>query len=1010
MASLGHDGSEGANLSLTRRLTGKPSHPQPLPPPSHPRDSLRSNKRRAQAEKLLADASVRQRELQLRQRRAVHLRQRRRYRSTEATRNGGDDTQATDAPRGKTQESFFGLLFSLAAHKSRWQRWTENSGCDWRSRIGGTVPWPSRWPFGFGDWEETDVAQGAPDLPSPRDRAHARVRSSDPSEHLSSDLTCSPRTLHLPALVLPDALQSPASSKTPRFSPIFSTDQEEHIPSPDSSRGGEDLGCCDARAQPTQNAAPILDKGACRDCRRSNKPSPFEQRLPRGSSLAARPTRTLSFKTEPFVAVTLDLSPLTSNNSPPSSPLSSTMAEDVLPLEGTCVQRRSSAASALQSPYAGSSAAPPSPSSCYVLSAPLSCGSSPNLLSWSSLSPCDPASLGRSARKNSGRPAGEVGGACVPGANEAGSKGSSVSPFLREPLPPFFLQEEPTPAMVEAFYQFIEVAHDIRQTVLLEINVSSRRRSRSGGDLATVAEEVSAPEAAHVLEEPSSSLEVEELAGTYRLLRFLQGYDFNVSEAAQAYKRHVVWRITQRIDNTMRDFILREMVLPLTPEKAADHAAVSRNFPNNQLLRRSKPTERVSETKSSRTAEGREGRRATVSRERPLHSFETVTSRGPGLPFAPDAKNRDESKGDEKTLNEQQDFICRYGSASSAASSSTAASSCISSSSFNLFSSSPGSSFACGPSGCSGEVASPPDSNRFSFASPTVTPQILLDRQGNIITVARPGLLDERRLFEDVSEDTFLKWHCYQLEFRNILLDRLSRQKGRLVQATSILDLEGLSARSINRHALGILRQLIYVTSENYPESLSHIFFINTPRLFSAVWGTLQGWLKERTVAKIHLLEGDYEAELHKYIDPACLPPSLGGVCTSPLACIRTFSKTELLSARLGGCHSILHIGARRREHVDFEVPKGACLSWAWVLVEHDVSFQVKWRPAVGNEERPMLEMKKHQGNQVVRGSIKADQDGTVSLIFDNSWGLFSHRTIFYKVNLEDSATPASCS
>ncbi|ESS36394.1 CRAL/TRIO domain-containing protein [Toxoplasma gondii VEG] len=994
MASLGHDGTEGANLSLGRRLTGKPSPPQPLPPPTHPLDSPRSNERRAQAEKL-ADASVRQRELQLRQRRAVHQKQRRRYRSTEATRNGGNDSQATDAPRGRTQESFLGLLFSLSAHKSRWQRWTENSGCDWRSRIGGTVSWPSRWPFGFGDSEETDVAQGAPDLPL-KDRAHARGRSSDPAEHFSSDLTCSPRTLHLPALVLPDAFLSPASSKTPRLSPIFSADQEEDIPLPDNSRGGEDLGCCDARVQPTQNAAPSLHKGARRDCRRSSQLSPSEQRLPRGSGLAARPTRTLSFKTEPFVAVTLDLSPLTSTNSPPSSPLSSTMAEDVLPLEGTCVKRGSSAASALQSPYASSSAAPPSPSSSYVLSAPLSCGSSPNLLSWSSLSPCGPASLGRLARKNSGGPAGEVSGACVPGANDAGGKGSSVSPFLREPLPPFFLQEGPTPAMVDAFYQFIEVAHDIRQAVLLEINVSSRPRSRSGGDSTTIAEDVSAAEAAHVLKEPSSSLEVEELAGTYRLLRFLQGYDFNVSEAAQAYKRHVIWRITQRIDNAMRDFILREMVLPLTPEKAVDHAAVSRNFPNNQLLRCSKQTERVSETKSSR--------------ERPLHAFEAVTSRGTALPLAPDAKNRDESKGEAKTLNEQQDFFCRYGSTSSAASSSTSASSCISSSSFNLFSSSPGSSSACGPSGSSREVASPPDGNLFSFASPTVTPQILLDRQGNIITVARPGLLDERRLFEEVSEDTFLKWHCYQLEFRNILLDRLSRQKGRLVQATSILDLEGLSARSINRHALGILRQLIYVTSENYPESLSHIFFINTPRLFSAVWGTLQGWLKERTVAKIHILEGDYEAELHKYIDPACLPPSLGGVCTSPLACIRTFSKTELLSARLGGGHSILHIGARRREHVDFEVPKGACLSWAWVLVEHDVSFQVKWRPAAGNEERPMLEMKKHQGSRVVRGSIKADQDGTVSLIFDNSWGLFSHRTIFYKLHLEDSATPAACS
>lgn len=54
--------------------------------------------------------------------------------------------------------------------------------------------------------------------------------------------------------------------------------------------------------------------------------------------------------------------------------------------------------------------------------------------------------------------------------------------------------------------------------------------------------------------------------------------------------------------------------------------------------------------------------------------------------------------------------------------------------------------------------------------------------------------------------------------------------------------------------ARSLLRQLIHVASENYPESISRMFFINTPRLFTAVWGTLQGWLRQRTISKIILL------------------------------------------------------------------------------------------------------------------------------------------------------------
>ncbi|CBZ53920.1 hypothetical protein NCLIV_037020 [Neospora caninum Liverpool] len=837
------------------------------------------------------------------------------------------------------------------------------------------------------------------------DGAHARARSAEAAEDFTSAPMLS-RSLNLTALQLPAPIQSP-TTKTPHLSPLSLPDKEEGVVSPGNFYGCDHVDWRDERAEPPGDGEPALDQDVCTSCRSFTRVSQSKQALAKGCGLQARPNRTLSFTTEPFVAVTLDLSPLVTSQSSPPSPMPSPMADGLRPLGSPGTERRFSAAperashsdlSPYESSLCDSSPGASSSSSSPVSPDPASLRSAPNLPSWSS-SASSSSALDR-VRKNSGNGAGETWGACVPRATETDTKGS-LSAFLHEPLPPFFLQSGPTPERVEALYQFIEIAHDIRRTVLSEMRASSRPRSGSTGDL-TAAQTRSGEIDAQAPEE-LFSLEVAELAGTYRLFRFLQGYDFDVNEAAIAYRRHVMWRISQKIDTAMRDYILREMVLPLSPETAVGHAAVSRNFPNNQLLRTSAPNQAGAEEGCFKTVDGNEERSETVSTElvpcspesracSSTTSKDQATNEGAGFSFVPETNTGDESKGVANRGDEEEVLFCRLALASSTTSSSTSASSSISTSSLTSSSSSPDSSVACMPSGCSKEFASPPESFLSSVAS-THKPEILLDREGNIITVARPGLLDERRLFEELSEDLFLKWHCYQLEFRNILLDRHVGGPAKKLLVSRLRNLPRLLCATI-------LRQLIYVTSENYPESLSHIFFINTPRLFSAVWGTLQGWLKERTVSKIHLLESDYATELHKYIDPASLPPSLGGICTSPLAGIRTYSKVELLSARLGGGHSILQIGARRREQVQIEVPQGHCLSWAWVLFDHDVCFQVKWRPEAGGEERSILDMKKHQGNQVVRGSMKADEDGTVSLVFDNSWGLFSSRTVFYKAQV----------
>lgn len=51
-----------------------------------------------------------------------------------------------------------------------------------------------------------------------------------------------------------------------------------------------------------------------------------------------------------------------------------------------------------------------------------------------------------------------------------------------------------------------------------------------------------------------------------------------------------------------------------------------------------------------------------------------------------------------------------------------------------------------------------------------------------------------------------------------------------------------------------LLRKTISSASENYPESIGTMYFINAPRTFSTLWSAIRGWLRERTINKIKLL------------------------------------------------------------------------------------------------------------------------------------------------------------
>eukprot|EP00040_Diaphanoeca_grandis_P029450 m.172525 g.172525 ORF g.172525 m.172525 type:complete len:336 (+) comp31689_c2_seq3:296-1303(+) len=91
-----------------------------------------------------------------------------------------------------------------------------------------------------------------------------------------------------------------------------------------------------------------------------------------------------------------------------------------------------------------------------------------------------------------------------------------------------------------------------------------------------------------------------------------------------------------------------------------------------------------------------------------------------------------------------------------------------------------------------------------------------------------------------------------------------------------IMDLAHISL-SPSSAGLQNFKDLVHIDSNFFPETLQHIFMINSPWLFSPLWAVVRPWIDPVTVKKFHILSSNYKEELLKYIDADQIPVEYGG-------------------------------------------------------------------------------------------------------------------------------------
>jgi hypothetical protein len=128
-----------------------------------------------------------------------------------------------------------------------------------------------------------------------------------------------------------------------------------------------------------------------------------------------------------------------------------------------------------------------------------------------------------------------------------------------------------------------------------------------------------------------------------------------------------------------------------------------------------------------------------------------------------------------------------------------------------------------------------------------------------------------------MSLDDLINCHIRAQELMNVRRHFKSQQLGiQIEKSVLVLDLKHLPI-SPSFFGIQYVQKMFQIDEKYYPERLAHLFIINAPWYFSAIYALITPFIDPVTSTKIRIIGSNYLEELRAHIDDDQIPVEMGG-------------------------------------------------------------------------------------------------------------------------------------
>eukprot|EP00004_Rigifila_ramosa_P001030 TRINITY_DN1100_c0_g1_i5.p1 TRINITY_DN1100_c0_g1~~TRINITY_DN1100_c0_g1_i5.p1 ORF type:complete len:397 (-),score=84.75 TRINITY_DN1100_c0_g1_i5:54-1070(-) len=281
------------------------------------------------------------------------------------------------------------------------------------------------------------------------------------------------------------------------------------------------------------------------------------------------------------------------------------------------------------------------------------------------------------------------------------------------------------------------------------------------------------------------------------------------------------------------------------------------------------------------------------------------------------------------------------------------------------------------------------------------------DKLDRPIFYERLGLLDIKGVLGKFSAEEALRYFIYLHERLEIAFAEARRRTGKPIDNAFIVeDLTGLGFAALYKPGLDLIHTAQSISQDQYPETAGRVVIINTPKVFTFIWGIIKPWIDENTLSKVEILGYEFKEQMGAAVAKELLPKEWGGSCATPLqkgGSVGFTGNNVTLIAQLTSC------GLRRggesnldrtltvssSHEVVVDVVPDTWISYQFSTAEHDIGFGIVFGPS----RETVLPLARYDCHtDPCQGRFQARKAGKYTLMFDNSFSMFRSKQLTYKV------------